>query len=112
MRRPDTHVWRGPLLDSLGPGLYALLTADGLVKIGFSTALGSRIRSYGANARLLAIKLCATIQDETALHGLLAQHAVRGREWYPVVDEVLAVVNDMRADIGLPPLYSHELLAA
>lgn len=102
--RPDQHRWAGPILNSLGAGIYAVRTADGLIKIGQTSHLGNRIRSYGTGRELLAIRLGATFADEQAIHESLAGHSVRGREWYAPAQPVLDVVNAMRADLGQEPI--------
>lgn len=85
-----------------GPCVYAVRTKDGLVKIGWTSDLGQRLGDYRLTARdVLAVRLGATPDDEAAIHKRLSGHAVRGREWYNPQPEVLAVINDMRDDLGL-----------
>lgn len=83
--------------------IYAVRTTDGLIKIGHTTHLNNRMRSFGGLKHLLALKP-GTRADELALHASLDGHAHHGREYYNPDPEVLAVVNDMRAAHGFAPL--------
>ena len=42
-----------------------------------------------------------TRDDEAAVHRLLVAHLARGREYFHPADEVMAVVNSWRTDLGL-----------
>lgn len=65
--------------DALGQIYYARV--GGLIKVGWTSDLYERIRSYGPDAELLA-HYKATRRDETALHRNLAPSRAKGREWY------------------------------
>ena len=94
---------RGEALEALGPVIYAVRNR-GYIKIGFTTNLRQRIHSLG-HCELIGVIPSATIEDEVALHASLAGRSASGREWYPLDDpEVLAVVDQMRTNLGLPPL--------
>lgn len=99
-----TRGLRARNLDALGPCLYAARTPDGCIKIGWSSALGNRLKQLGGHGALIAVRLNATRADEKAIHTSLRGHAIKGREWYPETPEVMAVVNSMRADVGLPAI--------
>jgi hypothetical protein len=95
-------------LDGLGPCIYAVRTQDGLIKIGWSTEVGERVTRIGGVGSILGIRLGATRADENRLHRSLKGEAVRGREWYTDTPPVIAVVNAMRAEMGMPPLDARE----
>jgi hypothetical protein len=103
-----TREGRIALLDSFGACLYAVLTQDGLIKIGWSEEVGERITRIGGVLNLLAIRFGATREDENEIHRRLDGHAVKGREWYADTPAVREVVNAMRAEMGMPPLDARE----
>lgn len=100
----DSPVSRADALNSLGSVVYALRTRDGLIKIGFTSRLGGRAGNLGGMDRLLAVRMGATVADEQAIHDTLSGLAVRGREYYPPVPEVLHLVNEMRRKLRQPPI--------
>lgn len=110
MKRSITAAGQAPAesrsrtLNSLGPVVYAIRTPDGLIKIGFTKRLAVRASALAGLDKLLAIRLGATFDDEQAIHASLDGLAVRGREYYPPAPEVLAVVNEMRADLHQQPI--------
>lgn len=91
------------LRSAAGEVIYAVRLPDGTIKIGWTADLGSRMTKFGATAEVMALKY-GTLADELAIHASLADHRAHGHEYYHAVPEVLAVVNDMRADLGLEPL--------
>ena len=92
-------------LGALGPSVYAVKMPGGIVKIGYTTNPANRIQSLGLGAKsLLAMLFNGTLADEQAIHARLEGHAVKGHEWYSDTDpDVIAVVNEMRATMGLGP---------
>ena len=92
-------------LSALGPAVYAVKMPGGIVKIGYTTNPANRIQSLGLGAKsLLAMLFNGTLADEQAIHDRLDGHAIKGREWYSDTDpDVIAVVNEMRATMGLGP---------
>jgi hypothetical protein len=109
------HSTRGPRtrgrigeLDSVGPCIYAVRMADGLIKIGWSGHPGERTSRLAGINNILGIRLGATREDENEIHRRLDGHAVRGREWYADTPAVREVVNAMRAEMGMPPLDARE----
>ena len=48
------------------------------------------------------IRTGATLADEQEIHASLSGLAVRGREYYPPVPEVLHIVNEMRRKLRQP----------
>lgn len=87
----------------LGEVVYAVRLSDGSVKIGWTHNLGRRKQHFGAGTEVLGFR-SGDRAAENALHASLKDCRVRGREYYHPTAEVLAVVNDMRNDLGLPPL--------
>lgn len=65
--------------DTVGDIYYARV--GNLIKVGWTTDLYGRIKSYGADAELLA-HYEATRRDETNLHRNLVPSRAKGREWY------------------------------
>lgn len=94
-------------MNSLGSVVYAARLDDGVIKIGWTERFGSRLRwlkSYnGQGIELIAFRQ-GTRDDEQAIHAELAEHIHHGREYYSATPEVLAVVNEMREALTLPPL--------
>ena len=92
-------------LTALGPAVYAVKMPGGIIKIGYTSNPANRVQSLGLGSKaLLAMILNGTLADEQAIHARLSGHAVKGREWYSATDpDVIAVVNDMRATMGLGP---------
>lgn len=101
---PDAHLRAEALhvLDGLGGSVYACRVADGLIKIGFTRHLNARRTSL--QGELLAVLPGASYNDEQALHARLVDHLHHGQEWYYPTPRVLAVVNEMRQEIGLDPV--------
>jgi hypothetical protein len=89
----------------MGPVIYAVLTDDGLIKIGHTRSIHERLRKYGITARsmdrLLMVKP-GTTTDELRIHALFADHLARGREYYHPVAEILLFVNTVRQQLGVP----------
>lgn len=92
---------------AIGDVVYAV-RLDDVVKIGFTSDLGDRVHTLkcingSRSAEMLAVRF-GTEADEQAIHTRLIGHRARGREYYHPTPEVLAVVNEMREDFGLPPI--------
>lgn len=89
--------------------LYAARFPDGAIKFGHTTQIGHRLTNLiaegGGRPEVLAVK-AGTYDDEQALHESLASHRRRGREWYDPDPEVMAVVNEWRAELRRDPLAS------
>lgn len=93
-----------PLLQALGSVVYAVRTKDGLIKIGCTTDLARRARQVGYGMKSILAWRVGTVEDEAAIHASLNGLAARGHEWYPWDERVLAVVNEMRGELGIPPV--------
>lgn len=97
-------AYAGHILAALGPVVYALRSKDGHIKIGHTSNLAARRRHYSSKPDDLFAFRRGTEADEQAIHEQLRPFVARGREYYRWTPEVLAVVNDMRTDLGLDPL--------
>lgn len=96
------HVERAAAIRALTAGrdvIYAIRRSDGVVKIGWTSDLTARRRRFGTDTRLLAIAF-GEYDDEQAIHRRLRVHRAEGREFYHPTPEVLAVVNELRAQLG------------
>lgn len=85
------------------PVIYALRLPDGTVKIGHSSSLWNRRRCVHPAAEILGF-MPGAYEDEQAIHETLAAHRAHGVEYYQPAPAVLAVVNEMRDEFGLPHL--------
>jgi hypothetical protein len=88
-------------LSQVGEVVYAMRVAGGLVKIGHTTQAGRRRAAL--KGEILAVTF-GSRTDEQAIHARLADHIHHGREWYYPTPGVMAVVNEMRAAMGMDPL--------
>jgi hypothetical protein len=99
---------RTALMKALGSVVYAARLADGTIKIGWTETFHDRMRYLkcydGQDVELLAF-LPGGHSDEQAIHAGLVAHRIEGRrEYYHPTADVLAVVNDMRTSLRLPPI--------
>ena len=102
------YVPRMALMDNMGSVVYAARLADGTVKIGWTRHFGDRLR-YLKSATKQDVELLAfrfgDLEDERAIHARLVDHRIKGhREFYRPAPEVLAVVNEMRSALNMPPV--------
>jgi hypothetical protein len=84
---------------SMGQIYY--VRVNDLIKVGWTSKLAERVRSYGPDAELLA-NYPATRSDEAALHRQLAPSRYRGREWYSDTDIVQAFITEALERHGPP----------
>lgn len=91
---------RNAALRAFGEVVYAVRCGD-VVKIGHTTDLAVRLRQL--HGEIIAFRQ-GTYDDEQTLHARLVDHLHHGREWYYPTPGVMAVVNEMRATIGLDPI--------
>lgn len=87
-------------MSQLGPVIYVVRTLDGLIKIGHTTNLYSRIRAYTKDAELLCI-LPGSRENEAAIHSRFRQHCARGKEYYRENDEIDDWIDAQRYKLGL-----------
>lgn len=84
------------------PEIIYYLQVGGHIKIGWTSDLGKRMRSYPPNTELLAIHP-GRRADERALHKRFAVHRSHGQEWYPLVPVLLDHIKRVIAEHGQPP---------
>lgn len=66
--------------DSPAEFIY-FIRQNGLVKVGWSSQIAARLKSYGPNVEILCY-YPGTRHDETQLHRQLRPSLAKGREWY------------------------------
>lgn len=93
---------RNQILRALGSVVYAVRVPGQVIKIGCTSDLATRAQALGAE-EILAFKP-GEYADEQLIHSGLVAHRHHGREYYHPTPEVLAVVNEMRDDLGLDPV--------
>ena len=81
--------------------VYAARVEGGLIKIGCTAHLYHRL--INIKGELLGF-MFGDYADEKALHETLLADLHHGREWFHPTPAVMAVVNDLRADLGLEPV--------
>lgn len=92
------------IVNLAGPIIYAARTRDGLIKIGVSAHMDTRLRQIGVTNDDILGFMPGDRAAELAIHRRLRAHRHHGREWYYPTPEVLAVVNEMRTAMGLEPI--------
>lgn len=92
---------------AIGPVVYAIRLLDGAVKIGWTSDLSQRKRTWriAGNEGILAV-MPGTLDDEQEIHARLSDHLMYGREYYKQTPEILAEVNRLRASVGMDALMS------
>ena len=106
--KPDETKWeRGittPMLQALGPVVYAIRCKDGAIKIGHTTDYAMRRRSFDTRPGATLALMPGTVEDEQEIHERLIAHRAHGQEYYHETPEVVAVVNEMRRAFGMGDL--------
>ena len=106
------RVPRRDIMNSLGSVIYVARMGDGTIKIGHTNRFGERMRwlksEQRMDASLIAFRL-GTYAEEQQLHKALVGSRTKNghetaREFYDPTPEVMAVVNSMRAVLGLGDL--------
>lgn len=110
---PKGATARTAAMRALGPVVYAVRLADGVIKIGWTERFDLRLHWLKHRVRqdveLLAFRP-GTYDEEQAIHAALKPHRAtdetyaQAREYYVATPEVLAVVNDMRGALNMPQL--------
>lgn len=85
-----------PVPISESAGVVYFIRVGELIKVGFSSDLGQRMRSYPPDAELLAC-YTGSFAEEQRWHKLLTVHRANRREWYHPTAEVMAAVEDAKA---------------
>lgn len=95
---PTSYGFRPP--DTRNGVVYYLRVGD-LVKVGFTSNLVTRLRSYPPDSVLLAAEP-GTRGLESQRHHELRHSLVRGQEWFSPSPEVTALVAAVVAEHGAP----------
>lgn len=85
-------------------GQIYFVRINGMIKVGWSSRLRSRLKSYGASAEILC-HYPATRQDETLLHRQLSPYRAKGREWYEDCRLIADLVDDSIERYGKPSIF-------
>lgn len=92
----------------VGEVLYGVWTWDRLIKIGYTTRIWQRLGAYGINHANVADRIlfvaAGTFAEEQIIHYMLSDHVERGQEYYRPTEEVLDIVNQLRARCSLEPM--------
>lgn len=88
--------------------LYFFRSPAGLIKIGYSTEIGNRIRALAWKWKTgpeAVLAVTETLRErEQELHAQFARHLADGDTWYRPTTELLDIIDEIRTDTGLPPL--------
>lgn len=82
-------------------GTVYVLRCGGFIKIGWTSDLSKRMRSYQPDSVLLAT-MPGTRKDENRLHKRFAHLRSHGREWYPIAPQITEYVALMVEEHGVP----------
>jgi len=84
---------------------------DGLVKIGYTSDPGSRLKAYPPSAEVLVV-MPGNRWLETQLHRKFATYLARGREWFTESDKLHEYIEQQIENYGQPkPEWSTERFA-
>jgi len=91
----------------MGSVVYAIKTADDLIKFGYTTNLFGRLAHYGIGIkdarRLLMVKAGTPVTEQEILLRF-ARHVARGKEYFHPTGEIIEFINEHRSRMGVPPL--------
>lgn len=85
-------------------GQIYVIRQGGLIKVGWSSKLRSRLKHYGAGVEILA-HYPATRTQETELHRSLRPYLAVGREWYQDCPLLADVVKGIHKRHGGPTIF-------
>lgn len=83
-------------------GHVYFLQSDNAVKIGWTSDLEQRMKSYSPGAKILAV-MPGTRKDETRLHRKFAHLRTNRREWFAYSPQVMEEVARIVKEHGDPP---------
>lgn len=87
-------------------GQIYFVRLNGMVKVGWSGKLRSRLKQYGASAEILC-HYPATRDDETHLHRQLSPYRAKGREWYQDCKLIADIVAGVIERHGEPTIFPY-----
>lgn len=96
--QPVVQVQPKPRTD----GTVYYLRSGGFIKIGWTSDLTKRMRSYPPDTTLLATQP-GTRADEAAIHRRFAHLTTHGREWFPLAPQISEHIDKVIAEHGAPP---------
>jgi hypothetical protein len=82
-------------------GVVYYLRVGGYIKIGWTSDLEKRMRSYAPDTVLLATEP-GTRKDEQKRHRMFAVHRTHGREWYAMVPALMHHIDRVVKEHGMP----------
>lgn len=85
----------------LGACVYAVRTPDRLIKIGFTTNLGQRIRAFGSVWSDVLLALPGDKATEKELHTRFERYRARGAEYYFPCRELVEWIEGERERMGI-----------
>jgi hypothetical protein len=85
-------------------GQIYFVRLNGMVKVGWSLKLRSRLKAYGASAEILC-HYPASRSDETYMHRQLRPFLAKGREWYEDCKLISDVVAGIIEQHGEPTIF-------
>jgi hypothetical protein len=88
----------------LGSCVYFIRCKDGLIKIGWTSDLAQRKRSFGSGWQHILAVLPGDSDDERRLHKQFAAHLARGREYFTAAPELVEHINEIRVRMGVQPI--------
>lgn len=105
VRKDDARKRRDTLDRENGgtEGQMYFVRLNGLVKVGWSSKLRTRLKQYGADVEILC-HFPATREDETLLHRQLRPYLAKGREWYQDCQLIHDVVDGYIEQYGRPTI--------
>ena len=105
-RRSDSTIndTKSSLAKDCGPVIYAARLNDGTIKIGYTTDVKDRLVHLGCGLEGILALVPGTYQQEQDIHSGLIAYRHHGREYYHPHEQVIAVVNQMRATFDLKPI--------
>lgn len=113
-RRRSERVWarEDRLSETRGakPGWIYYLHIDGKVKIGYTTDIVKRMRSYPPSSPLLGVHP-GTPELERQMHEQFRGSLIQGREWFRPDGDLLAHCERVRAQYGDPARFEYRARA-
>lgn len=101
VREAEAELARQQKRDLDAPGDVYYVRVGDLIKVGWTSDLYARVRSYGPGAELL-VHFKGTRRDETNLHRNLVPSRAKGREWYHEDAVVQAFITNALRQHGEP----------
>lgn len=101
LRATVDRMTQAPTRPAPVDGTVYVLRCGGFIKIGWTSDLTKRMRSYQPDSVLLAT-MPGTRKDENRLHKRFAHLRTHGREWYPIAPQITEYVERLVREHGQP----------